>query len=333
MRGIPSKRLTKEVFGRNRLAFYRVVQEAVIVEQVKDNSTSFPEENGLQVNHNNEISRENYTLVLFSDNRYFTGPEYAEKGYFIGAAEAFYQHSPKFLVGVGDITPLASLQWSIGQYFEKDYLLFPVPGNHDLYDEDLNSMSSLVEQISEKYSEINFHKGPEACPYSNYSFDDGNVHYVVLNIYCDLDNEKRTDGAIVGYIFDWLKEDLENTDQPMILVFGHEPAYPQPDKDLGVVRHLDDSLDKYPITRNRFWKLLVDEQVTAYICGHTHSYSMVNIDGVWQIDIGHTMGSRLVAAWSTFLVLDINSNHIKYEVFRADREGNYSMRYSGSLTD
>ena len=60
--------------------------------------------------------------------------------------------------------------------------------------------------------------------------------------------------------------------------------------DNGRIRHQGDSLDKYPKNAFRFHQLLLKYGVKAYICGHSHSASFANINGVWQIDVGHSRG-------------------------------------------
>ena len=75
-----------------------------------------------------------------------------------------------------------------------------------------------------------------------------------------------------------------------------------PDTDTGRVRHDGDSLDQYPANRDRFWTLLEDTGVTAYVCGHTHNYSAKKFGLVWQVDSGHARGLGDTGAPSTFLM-------------------------------
>jgi hypothetical protein len=155
---------------------------------------------------------------------------------------------------------------------------------------------------------------------------------VILNIYCDEGNDMRTDGAIVDHLYDWLKVDLSATTQEHIFVIGHEPAYPQPDADRGIIRHMGDSLDQYPITRDRFWTLLQEFSVVAYITGHTHSYSIVDINGVWQIDVAHSMGARTQSTRSTYIIIDVEGSHVGYTTYRVNNyTDEYELVHSGSL--
>ncbi|TLN08166.1 hypothetical protein FDZ74_12375, partial [bacterium] len=159
--------------------------------------------------------------------------------------------------------------------------------------------------------------GPAACPETTYSFDVAPVHFVALNEYCDADGDASTDGDISPLLYDWLASDLGAATQPYTFVIGHEPAYPQPDADLGgPARHLGDSLDKYPENRDRFWALLAREGVTAYLTGHTHAFSAYFKDGVWQIDAGHARGAGDTSLPSTFLVIDVTRQAVLLRVYR-----------------
>jgi len=144
--------------------------------------------------------------------------------------------------------------------------------------------------------------GPPGCEETTYNFDYGNAHFVVLNEYYDGGSDRVTDGDITDALHGWLIQDLVASAKPVVLVFGHEPAFPQPDDDTGRLRQQNDSLNAHPQNRDRFWQTLKTHDVTAYICGHTHNYSAVRLrsdgsidpsgtGGVWQIDSGHARGT------------------------------------------
>jgi len=174
--------------------------------------------------------------------------------------------------------------------------------------------------------------GPPGCPETTYSFDYQNAHFVVLNEYCDAGGDTATSGDVPDHLYNWLAADLSATDKTHIFVFGHEPAYPQPDADNGRIRHLGDSLDQYPAHRDRFWNLLRDERVVAYICGHTHNYSAAQIDGVWQLDAGHARGRGDTGARSTFILVDVDPSGVTFRAYRDDANGGpYTLAHTGTL--
>ena len=103
------------------------------------------------------------------------------------------------------------------------------------------------------------------------------------------------------HLDDWLVADLAVTTSQHIFVFGHEPAYPQPDAHNGRLRHENDSLNAHGARRDRFWHPLRDRGVTAYICGHTYDYRAAFIDGVWQLGAGHARGRSDTGAQTRFV--------------------------------
>ena len=158
---------------------------------------------------------------------------------------------------------------------------------------------------------------------------------MVLNDYCNSDGDNITGGDISGHLYNWLASDLATTNKEHIFVIGHQPAYPQPDADNGRVRHIEDSLNAYPANRDRFWNLLKNEGVVAYICGHTHNYSAVKINGVWQLNSGHARGGGDMGAPSTFLIIYVKGSTVEFEAYRDTHDGVYDYNdiiHSGRLS-
>jgi hypothetical protein len=146
---------------------------------------------------------------------------------------------------------------------------------------------------------------------------------VVLNEYCDLSGDDVRDGDVSDHVYDWLVQDLFHTGKATVFVFGHEPAFPKPDVDNGRLRHVGDSLDAYPVRRDRFWSLLSAKHVVAYFCGHTHNYSTVKIDGVWQVDVGHARGAGDTGAPSTFVMVHVDGITVTFDTYRDVHDGTY----------
>lgn len=245
------------------------------------------------------------TFSVTADMRHYTG---SNIHYFRNVCEQIlYGGAGDFMVSPGDIDPPSKVLETIRQYIGKDYLWYPVVGNHEA--ETPSDMTWLRIFNTNGNTLLNVVKvGPNGCRETTYSFDYGDTHFIVLNEYFDGTSDTGTDGDIVDALHDWLVNDLNANTNPIIFVFGHEPAYPQPDKDNGRIRHEDDSLNKYPTNRDRFWTTLINYGIKAYICGHTHNYSSVNINGVWQIDAGHARGLGDTGAKSTLVMFYVMNN-------------------------
>jgi hypothetical protein len=263
--------------------------------------------------------------------------------FFRGVCEAVGETGlDAFMISVGDVDPVGDVRWTIDGTLGASYLWYPVVGNHDLpgdgveahrgenmewlrsYDYDSNGRGSPPDVVN---------TGPKGCRETTYSFDFENAHFVVLNEYCNTGGDSVTKGLISYHLYNWLADDLAASDKPVIFVFGHEPAYPQPDRENGRLRHKYDSLNRYRASRDRFWRLLRDEGVTAYICGHTHNHSVVNIDGVWQVDAGHARGKADTGARSTFIRIHVGDNQVSYKTYRVspDDHCEYLLTHSGAL--
>nr|MBC8447313.1 metallophosphoesterase [Chloroflexota bacterium] len=276
-----------------------------------------------------------FTFAITADMRSYSGPGYDSSQYFRGACEAIAARGRgAFMVSPGDIDPPSDVLWTITSTLGTTYKWYPVVGNHELPGAGQESYpgSNMDWLRSHDYGAVN--PGPSGCPETTYSFDYQNAHFVMLNEYCDTSGDTVTSGDVPDPLYNWLADDLSATDRPHIFVFGHEPAYPQPDADNGRVRHLGDSLDQYPAHRDRFWNLLRDEGVAAYICGHTHNYSAVEVDGVWQLDAGHARGKGDTGAHSTFILVNVDASGVTFRAYRDDANGGpYTLAHTGRLRE
>jgi hypothetical protein len=269
-----------------------------------------------------------FTFVVTADQRNFAGQgAYDTSMYFRGAGEAIDSlGGGAFMISPGDIDPPAGVVWTIEQTLGPDYTRLPGVGNHEA-----ETPADMDWLRAYDYGPVN--PGPPGCPETTYSFDYQNAHFVMLNEYCDASGDAATDGDVPDHLYDWLAADLAVTDRSLIFVLGHEPAYSQPDADNGRIRHLGDSLDQYPAHRDRFWNLLRDGGVLAYICGHTHNYSLVQVNGVWQLDAGHARGAGDTGAASTFVLIHVAGNVMTYNTYRDSHDGVYDyLTHSGLLT-
>ncbi len=267
--------------------------------------------------------------------RFFAGPGHDSTSYFKGAVEAIDRlGGGAFMVSPGDIDPPANVLWTITRTLGVTYTWYPVVGNHELPGDGIEDQPGDNMNWLNSYDYGIVNPGPTGCPTTTYSFDHGNAHFVVLNEYCDSSGDDVTDGDVPDHLYDWLADDLSRTDRMHVFVFGHEPAYPQPDVENGRARHMDDSLNAYSIHRDRFWTLLKEEGVVAYFCGHTHNYSAVNVDGVWQVDAGHARGAGDIEAPSTFVIVHVDGPTVTFDTYRDAHDGAYDYddtTYHGAL--
>jgi hypothetical protein len=286
-----------------------------------------------------------FTFAITVDQRGYTGSgQYDTSEYYRGALEALkgvQSDGGVFMISPGDIDPPGDSRWTIDQVFGTDYMWYPVVGNHEEEtSSDMDYLRNYDYDANGAGVEPNIvNTGPSGCPETTYSFDYGNAHFAVINEYCDIGGDTVLDGDVSDHVYNWLQADLQATPKTHIFVIGHEPAFPQPDEDNGRVRHQGDSLYKYPAHRDRFWDLLKSEGVVAYLIGHTHNYSVVNIDGVWQIDSGHARGKGDTGGPSTYVLIHIDGDEVTLDAYRDTHDGvydyddithNVTLKYAGT---
>ena len=219
-----------------------------------------------------------FSFCLTADIHEYTG-DYPT--YFRGVCESIAQCGyGSFMITLGDMTPPAYVYKMVTSYLGQSYLWYPVVGNHELLD---SAQMEWLRNFNKRGNSLPniVNSGPAGGEETTYSFDFQQAHFVILNVYFDGTNDRGSDGDISDNLYNWLVADLTQTKQPLKFVFGHEPAYPQPDMETGRTKHSTDSLNFYPANRDRFWELLKEQGVLAYFCGHTHSYSHMQIEGVW----------------------------------------------------
>ena len=245
----------------------------------------------LFANCGTENFNNSFTFIAAADMRFYSMEKYRTSKHFLGAVQAMKEvGAGSFMISPGDVDPPQSAKAVISQVLGEEYPWYPAPGNHESEDESYMAWLRSYNKDGKTLPNI-VRKGPPGCEETTYSFDWANCHFVALNQYYDGKVDDGTDGDIVPELLEWLENDLAATNKKNIFVFGHEPMVAMPDMDMGRIRHQGDSLDKYPKKLFRFYQLMRKYNVKAYFCGHTHSASYANINGVWQIDVGRQSGS------------------------------------------
>lgn len=271
----------------------------------------------------------NFTFVTAGDMRNFmTGEKAGQRG-FDGLCEAVKQlDRGAFMLSPGDCDAPVAIRATIDKYIGKDYLWYPVVGNHDV--ESVSDMAWLRTWASNGIPHLS-ERGPEGCDFT-YSFDFGNAHFAAVSEYDGRNPKSVGDADITDVTLDWLEKDLAGTSKPLIFVFGHNPIKSLPDMDSGRVRHNGASVSTNPAHFKRFIKTLTDHHVCAYICGHTHDTSVEKVDGIWQTDSGHARGGDDPGAPSTFLRFRVDGTKVLVEVYRGDPNGvRYTLRKTVEL--
>ncbi len=219
-----------------------------------------------------------------------------------------------FHVSPGDIDgTIPENRAQIDMKFGGDALWYPGVGNHEA--ETPADMAWLRDEynngngVRAPLKNFTNQDGPASTRETNYTWDHGNAHFVQLNEYWDGSSDTGTNGDVVPVLYDWLKADLEANTKPFVFMFGHEPAFPYN-------RHIGDSLDAHVVNRDKFWRLLEDNDVHAYIVGHTHHYSKhqgdaTHVGDVWQIDAG-AAGNGSV---ETFVDVTVAADQVTFDVY------------------
>ena len=136
-------------------------------------------------------------------------------------------------------------------------VLWPTFGNHD------GGSANSATQSGPYYDMFTLPKNAEAGGLPSgteayYSYDYGNIHFIVLNSY-DLD--RSPDGAMIN----WLRADLQATDQDWIVAYWHHPPYSKGSHNSNTEMALREM-------RQYVLPVLEDYGVDLVLAGHSHAY-------------------------------------------------------------
>lgn len=254
-----------------------------------------------------------FSFAVAGDARTLAGPDYHESRYFLGALDAIRAAGEAaFPVIHRRCRPAALRGRGRHQHSGPGFPLYPAVANHDTgkaahmaYIRGLNPGGTKLPNP--------VRKGPRGSEETLYAFDWSDARIVVLDEYYDGSSDTGANGDITDATFAWLNEALSTNMKPFIFVVGHDPAYIFPYMDLGRVQHEGGGLEVNPGHRDRFWQLLRDRHVTAYICAHTHNASAKKIDGLCQLDSAQAPGKGDTGAPSTFIKITVGEADCRYE--------------------
>ncbi|MCI4398646.1 MAG: metallophosphoesterase, partial [Acidobacteria bacterium] len=141
-------------------------------------------------------------------------------------------------------------------------------GNHEM---DFTSYST-IDMFNQEFAQPQ--TGPSGYPGTVFSFDWGNTHIAIVDT-CHVNTSANCGGGTnncMYYMFDdmltWLDQDLASAQSRgvrHIFVMGHSHAYADPSWTLNY-------MGNYPTQRDKFWTILANHKVDAYICGHIHEF-------------------------------------------------------------
>ena len=143
----------------------------------------------------------------------------------------------------------------------KNTIAWSTLGNHDGYTADSGT------QTGPYYDIFTFPKAGESGGIASgteafYSFDYGNIHFIVLESY-------ETSRAVGGPMYQWAKMDIQNTSAQWIIVMFHHPPYTKGSHDSD---NDFDSAGSLKEMRENFLPMLEDNGVDLVLSGHSHSY-------------------------------------------------------------
>lgn len=214
-----------------------------------------------------------------------------------------------FHVTVGDLSPPERNHADLLHALGRNALWYPVVGNHDLADRDLNWIRRHAKGLPHRVR-----NGPRHAEETTFSFDYGNAHFVVLNVYYD--GKKREpahkhNGLYVEALHQWLTKDLEANRKPATFVFAHPPALKAGLKAMK------------PADGAKLWRLMEKHRVVAFFCAHTHRFGryQARANGVWQIDAGNAGASgHSQNDGQTFLDVKVDAQKVSFDVWRGTAE-------------
>jgi len=134
-------------------------------------------------------------------------------------------------------------------------------GNHDGYTANSNSQSGPYYDIF-SFPTNGESGGTASGTEAYYSFDYGNVHFIVLESY-------ETDRAINSPMYDWALLDIQSTTQDWIVALWHHPAYTKGSHNSD---NNNDSAGSMRDMRENFLPMLEVNGVDLVLSGHSHSY-------------------------------------------------------------
>jgi hypothetical protein len=167
--------------------------------------------------------------------------------------------NPNIILGLGDYQYSSGTQSEYTNGFDKDWgalvpKMYPVLApNHDQYWRDAYPLRYFNGGGPSGY------RAPVTLrPFTPYSFDDHNWHFVALPDACFRVSSSECDPNAIAA---WLHNDLVRSTKPCTIAYWHQPFFTS----------RSEGHDRY--TETRFWmQVLVNHRVDLVLHGHQHGY-------------------------------------------------------------
>jgi hypothetical protein len=135
--------------------------------------------------------------------------------------------------------------------------VWPTLGNHDGYSADSGTQTGPYYEIFDLPTNAEVGGHPSFTE-AYYSFDYGNIHFVVLDSY-------DSDRTPAGNMLQWLESDLALNDKPWLIAIWHHPPYTKGS-------HNSDSEGALIDMRQNALPILESWGVDLVLTGHSHTY-------------------------------------------------------------
>ena len=136
--------------------------------------------------------------------------------------------------------------------------VWPTLGNHDGLSANSGAESGPYYQIFTLPRTTVVGSGAISGTEAYYSFDYGDVHFVVLDSH-------DTPLTVGGPMLTWLEDDLQSTDRKWVIAYWHHPPYTKGSHD-------SDNESRLIAMREKVLPILEDYDVDLVLSGHSHSY-------------------------------------------------------------
>jgi hypothetical protein len=177
----------------------------------------------------------------------FTGTRYTDLWLMLGDNAYETGTDSEYQAAIFDIYPA----------FLRQTVLWPAFGNHDAYSANSNTQTGPYYDIFTLPTRGEA-GGTASATEAHYSFDYGNIHFIVLDSY-------ESSKSPTGPMMTWLKNDLANNTRPWIIAYWHHPPYTKGPDDSDTSNHPRGM-------RLRALPILEAHGVDLVLAGHSHSY-------------------------------------------------------------